>query len=163
MRIGGNGVARLTCPRDSAADFLWAPDEMRWRRTFGGRPDQVAAAREFARTLFAGTECLDLVEFAVGELAANTLRHTRSGEDGGWFGVELVYDDPVYVAVTDNGGSSVPTIKEPDDVWAESGRGLWALSQLAAKIGVEGCSRTGHLVWVELHLDESSADPRGTW
>ncbi|MEV5570215.1 ATP-binding protein [Spirillospora sp. NPDC052269] len=147
-------MARLTCPPGSAADFLWGPDEMRWRRTFCGRPDQVAAAREFARTLFAGTGCLDQVEFAVGELAANTLRHTRSSEDGGWFGVELLYDDPVYVAVTDNGGTSVPTVKEPDDIWAESGRGLWALSQLAAKLGVQGSRQTGHLVWVEIDLDE---------
>ncbi|WP_051468007.1 ATP-binding protein [Actinomadura oligospora] len=144
-------MVRLTCPPGSAADFLWAPDEMRWRRAFCGRPEQVAEARGFARTLFAGAECLDLVEFAVGELAANTLRHTRSSEDGGWFGVELVYDDPVYVAVTDNGGTSVPAVEEPD-VWAESGRGLWSLSQLAAGLGVQGCQRTGHLVWVEIRL-----------
>ncbi|WP_083982526.1 ATP-binding protein [Actinomadura hibisca] len=148
-------MGQAECP-PGAADFLWGPDEMRWRRAFPGRPDQVAAARGFARALFAGAACLDVVELAVSELAANALRHTRSRLDGGWFGIELVYDDPAYVAVIDNGGAGVPVVSEPLDEWAESGRGLWALSLVAVKLGVEGTPHAGHRVWIELALDESS-------
>ncbi|WP_084337173.1 ATP-binding protein [Actinomadura oligospora] len=146
-------------PRRSAGEWLWGPDEMRWRRTFAGRPEEAAAAREFAAGMFAGTGCVDVVEFAVAELAANTIRHTRSGEDGGWFGLELVYDDPAYIAVVDNGGHGVPTVLEPVDLLATSGRGLYMVSQLVQRMGVEGSPALGHKVWIEVALDKPPVEP----
>ncbi|MFC5184090.1 ATP-binding protein [Actinomadura harenae] len=141
-------------PLGSAGEWLWGPDEMRWRRTFSGRPDQTASARDFATTLFAGSACVDVVEFVVSELTANTIRHTRTCEDGGWFGLELVYDDPAYIAVVDNGGRGIPAVKQPVDLLATSGRGLYLVSQLAYKMGIEGSPGLGHKVWVELDLDK---------
>ncbi|MCP2343632.1 ATP-binding protein [Actinomadura rupiterrae] len=137
----------------SADEWLWGPDEMRWRRAFSGRPEQVALAREFAGALLAGAECLDVVEFVVSELTANTIRHSRTAEAGGWFGLELVFDDPVYVAVVDNGGRGVPAVKEPVDLLATSGRGLYAVSQLVCRMGIEGNPQCGHKVWAEVALD----------
>lgn len=84
---------------------------MRWRRVYAGRADQVRAARAFAEALLVGMPCVDVVALAVGELAANAVRHTRSGEGGdGWFGLEIVCENPVYVAVTDMGGHGIPTV-----------------------------------------------------
>ncbi|MEV5570419.1 ATP-binding protein [Spirillospora sp. NPDC052269] len=145
--------------RGSAGEWLWGPDEMRWRRTFAGRPEEAVAARDFAAQMFAGTGCMDVVEFAVAELTANTIRHTRTCEDGGWFGLELVYDDPAYIAVVDNGGRGVPTVLEPVDLLATSGRGLYTVSQLVQRMGVEGSPALGHRVWIEVALDEPLADP----
>ncbi|MCP2342013.1 ATP-binding protein [Actinomadura rupiterrae] len=135
---------------------------MRWRRTFSGRPEQTASARDFAATLFAGAECVDVVKFVVAELTANTLRHTRSGEDGGWFGLEVVFDDPAYVAVVDNGGRGIPAVRQPVDLLATGGRGLYAVSQLAHRMGIEGSPVLGHRVWVEVELDKPLTDPFGS-
>ncbi|MCP2335021.1 ATP-binding protein [Actinomadura rupiterrae] len=144
-----------------AAEWLWSAEEMRWRRTFSGNADQVTAARRFARTLFAGAACAEVVEFAVAELAANTLRHTRSRDEGGWFGVELVYDDPAYVAVTDIGGGGVPAVRQDLEELSEGGRGLYALSQLAISLGIHGSRTLGHTVWADIDLDQPLEAPPG--
>jgi hypothetical protein len=95
----------------TADEWLWSSGRMRWRRVYAGRADQVRAARAFAEALFVGMPCVDIVALAVGELAANAVRHTRSGEGGdGWFGLEIVCENPVYVAVTDMGGHGIPTV-----------------------------------------------------
>ncbi|MEV5574503.1 ATP-binding protein [Spirillospora sp. NPDC052269] len=144
----------------SAADWLHGSGEMRWRRTFSGKASQASAARHFARALFAGEICADVVEFVVSELTANTLRHTCSADEGGWFGVELAYGDPVYVGVTDIGGRGIPTVQQPDDA-LESGRGLYAVSQLAIALGIHGSPVLGHTVWVDLDRHQSLEAPAG--
>ncbi|MFC4912839.1 ATP-binding protein [Actinomadura gamaensis] len=142
-------------PVGTAGEWLWGADEKRWRRAFPGRPDEMASAREFVAALFAEAECLDVVKLVVSELTGNTIRHTRSGEDGGWFELEVVYDDPAYVAVIDNGGGGVPVVKEAVDLLATSGRGLFAVSRLACRMGVDGNPERGHRVWVEIPLGKS--------
>ncbi|RSN61912.1 ATP-binding protein [Actinomadura sp. WAC 06369] len=99
---------------------------------------------------------MDVVALAVGELAANAVRHTRSGEgDGGWFGLELIYGDPAYVAVTDLGGHGVPVVLPEGygDPSCQGGRGLRMLYELALMFGVHGSSTFGHTVWVDLDLN----------
>lgn len=140
----------------TANEWLWAPERMRWRRVYAGRADQVQAARTFAEVLFAGMPCVDVVALAVGELAANAVRHTRSGEGGdGWFGLEVVCDNPVYIAVTDMGGHGIPTVLPEGygGLYGESGRGLRMLYELALMFGVHGNSTLGHTVWVDLDLN----------
>ncbi|MCP2342014.1 ATP-binding protein [Actinomadura rupiterrae] len=148
------------CSLGPASDWLWGQEEMRWRRTFSGSPEQTASARAFAETLFAGTACVDVVEFIVAELTANTIRHTASGKDGGWFGLELVYGDPVYIAVVDNGGTGTPLVRQPD-LLAESGRGLFMVAQLAHRMGIEGNPERGHKVWAEIELNKPWPDAFG--
>ncbi|WP_051468747.1 ATP-binding protein [Actinomadura oligospora] len=134
----------------TAAEWLHDSGPMRWRRTYRGELQEVSKVRRLARMMFAGDECADVVEFAVAELAANTLRHTRSGEEGGWFGVELAYGDPVYVGVTDLGGGGIPAVRQVDER-QESGRGLYMVSQLALAMGIHGSPALGHTVWVDLN------------
>ncbi|MCP2342949.1 ATP-binding protein [Actinomadura rupiterrae] len=144
----------------TAAEWLHGPDPMRWRRTFSGDPEQVSAARRFARMMFAGEDCADVVEFVVGELAANTLRHTRSAGAGGWFGVELGYGDPVYVGITDMGGGGIPAV-QPVDESRENGRGLYAVSQLSLALGIHGSPDLGHTVWADLDRHTVLETPPG--
>ncbi|MFF5264480.1 ATP-binding protein [Actinomadura viridis] len=140
----------------TANEWLWTSAKMRWRRVYAGRADQVRAAREFAEALFAGMPCVDIVALAVSELAANAVRHTRSGEGAdGWFGLEVVCDNPVYVAVTDMGGHGIPTVL-PEGYggsYSEEGRGLRMLYELALMFGVHGSSTLGHTVWVDIDIN----------
>ncbi|MFC9971474.1 ATP-binding protein [Spirillospora sp. NPDC127200] len=148
----------------TAREWLWASEEMRWRRIYQGRKDQVAQARKFTEALFAGAPCGEVAALAVSELATNAIRHSRSGEgEDGWFGLEVVYDNPVYLAVTDMGGHGIPTplpegYAAPGKDLEESGRGLRMLSELALTFGVHGSSVFGHTVWVDLDLNRSLED-----
>lgn len=154
-RKEGVPLGRRKGATGTADEWLWSLEEMRWRRTFPGTLDQVPVARRFARSLFSGSPCADVVEYAVAELAGNALRHSGSAEHGGWFGVELVHDDPVHVAVTDVGGGGVPTVRDCVDEFEESGRGLYLLSRFAISLGIHGSPGAGHTVWVDLDLDRS--------
>ncbi|RKS68294.1 hypothetical protein BZB76_6556 [Actinomadura pelletieri DSM 43383] len=126
---------------------------MSWRRAFPGRVDQIPMARQFAMFLFAETSIVSDVGFVVTELSSNAVRHTRSGERGGWFTVELVVGGLAYVGVSDLGGGGYPTVRyDPIDgpLDNEGGRGLRAVSQVAATMGVHGSPSTGHIVWADL-------------
>ncbi|SEG79014.1 Histidine kinase-like ATPase domain-containing protein [Thermomonospora echinospora] len=138
----------------SAAEWLRSPEPLRWRRTYPGRLDQVAVARRFAVSLFAGTGYEDEVGFIVTELASNAVRHSYSGHRGGWFGLEVVLDDVAYVGVTDQGGGGVPIVlpELPDQPMTEHGRGLRAVSKLAMALGIHGSGDGGHTVWADLDL-----------
>lgn len=114
----------------------------RWRRAFPGEPVQARAARRFTATLLDGCPLLDEVLLAVDELVVNTLRHTKSGQPGGAFTVEIVrWDGTVSVAVTDEGGPSEPVAADAaaDD---ESGRGLRTVSLMATEWGWFGSDRS---------------------
>lgn len=138
----------------SSVEWLRSPEPMTWRRTYAGRPDQVHAARQFALVLFAGTGHDEEIAFIVSELATNAVIHTRSGNPGGWFGLEVILGDPAYIAVTDQGGTKFPTIlPEPsDDTRAENGRGLFAISKLAIAMGIHGSRDGGHTIWADVDL-----------
>ncbi|NKZ08825.1 ATP-binding protein [Actinomadura latina] len=61
----------------------------RWRRAFPGELVQARAARRFTAMLLDGCPLLDEVLLAVDELVVNALRHTKSGQPGGTFTVEV--------------------------------------------------------------------------
>lgn len=65
---------------------------MYWRRDFHGKADQVRLVRAFAAHLLADFPGLDDVLLVLDELAVNAVRHTRSGDDGGRFTVEISMD-----------------------------------------------------------------------
>lgn len=126
---------------------------MSWRRVFPGRADQIPLARRFATFLFAETSIASDVGFVVTELASNAVRHTRSGQHGGRFTVELQLGDLAYVGVSDLGGGGYPTVRyDPlnGPIENEGGRGLRAVSQIAARLGVHGSPPEGHTVWADL-------------
>ncbi|TDD75129.1 ATP-binding protein [Actinomadura rubrisoli] len=119
-----------------------ASDVQRWRRAFPGEPVQAAAARCFTAALLAGCPILDDLLLAVDELVVNALRHTKSGQSGGSFTVEIArWDGAVAVAVIDEGAPSEPVASAAADD-AECGRGLLAVSLTADGWGWFGNDRS---------------------
>ncbi|GAA2417357.1 ATP-binding protein [Actinomadura vinacea] len=109
-----------------------------WRRTFPGRADQARAARGFVGCLLDGCPYLDDVLLAAGELVGNALRHTKSGQDGGVFTVEILRGcGGVVISVADQGGPSEPATPETHDL-DECGRGLLTIAFVAASWGWHG-------------------------
>ncbi|MFD0856702.1 ATP-binding protein, partial [Actinomadura adrarensis] len=85
---------------------------MYWRRRFPGETDQARVVRAFAGHLLVGLPALDDVLLVLNELVVNAVLHTRSGEDGGHFTVEISQDPRVVlVSVTDEGGPAAPSVR----------------------------------------------------
>ncbi|MDH2423874.1 ATP-binding protein [Sphaerisporangium sp. TRM90804] len=125
-----------------------------WRRAFAGLAEEAPKARAFVRCLLAGTRWVDEAEFTVAELVSNSLFHSRSGEPGGYFVVELTRRPrSVRLGVYDLGGGGTPAraghrMEDPENALLhEHGRGLDAVTSLAARVGWRGDPATGHLVW----------------
>jgi serine/threonine-protein kinase RsbW len=144
----------------SAEEWLTWPGAMVWRRAFPGRADQIRCARSFAASLFEGSKRQEDIRELVSELAANAVVHTRSGQPGGWFGLEVVADKVARVSVRDLGGAGTPKILPEPLVASElrtSGRGLFLVRAKAADLGVHGSPAHGHTVWADIDLN---AEPR---
>ncbi|MBO2454186.1 ATP-binding protein [Actinomadura barringtoniae] len=146
----------------SAVEWLQG-GKMTWRRAYPGRLDQVKVARDFAVYLFTGSGHEDQVAFIVTELVTNALRHTRSGEHGGWFGVDLTYADLAYIAVTDQGGSQVPGVMPapPEGEIRDHGHGLRGVQNMAIALGIHGNPAYGHTVWADLSITQNQATRDG--
>ncbi|MEV0402993.1 ATP-binding protein [Actinoallomurus sp. NPDC050550] len=130
---------------------------MYWRRTFPGRRDQAHAAREFVTALLPDRSRLDEVLLAVGELVANALRHSASGQ-GGSFAVGVRHAAGcTAVSVADEGGRAEPVVTDADDL-AESGRGLRTVSLLADSWGWHG-DDTGRTVTVIFAAEAPGTTP----
>ena len=78
-------------------------------RTYRGVPASVPEARRFVGELLAGCPARETLMTCVSEFCANAIAHTASGR-GGVFTVEVdcSRDGVARVAVTDDGGASVP-------------------------------------------------------
>jgi anti-sigma regulatory factor (Ser/Thr protein kinase) len=114
------------------------PAPLRWRRSFPGGPEQARNVRRFVGCLLVGCPYLDDVLLAADELVVNALRHTKSGQDGGSFTVEIVQGGGlVAVSVADQGGPGEPVPREPADT-DQSGRGLRIVSATATSWGWHG-------------------------
>ncbi|MDX6738691.1 ATP-binding protein [Actinocorallia sp. A-T 12471] len=121
---------------------------------FSGRPEEVRKARNLARTLLAGTGYEDDAALVVTELADNALLHTRSGAEGGVFGVEVSAGrSGVRIAVADQGAESELEWENSGPL-AECGRGLFIVGQIAASHGMHGSADRGHTVWAVLQAPE---------
>ena len=137
--------------------WLHSKGVMTWRRVYPGRLDQIARVRAWVAVLLADTDCADDAVLISTELVSNALLHTRSGEPGGWFGVEVSRASQACVAVHDLGGSPAPQFTsapaESRDAPAEHGYGLRVVAGLAAQVGVTGSPDSGHTVWARLPPD----------
>lgn len=127
---------------------------MLWRRVFAGRGDQVAPPRMMVRLLLEDTPRADDAEWVAAELISNALLHSRSGEQGGHFLVEVARClSAARVMVYDLGGRGEPRFNLP---WRhearEHGHGLRGVMALAAQVGQRGDPLTGHAVWAQLTL-----------
>lgn len=146
----------------SAIEWLQG-EPMTWRRAFPGRLDQVVVARQLAVTLFAGSGYEDDVAFIVAELATNAIRHTRSGDHGGWFGLNLIYADVATIGISDLGGGKVPTVlpEPPGGEPRDYGRGLRGVSKIALSLGIHGRPDYGHTVWAEVDMRVNKTNREG--
>ncbi|NRQ33953.1 ATP-binding protein [Nonomuraea sp. NN258] len=130
-----------------------------WRRAFIGRADQAAPARRLVRLLLDDTGCAEDAEWVAAELISNALLHSRSGEAGGLFVVEVARTaERVRLSVYDLGGGVVPDFGRAIEAarerpgQREGGYGLLGVAELAARVGVSGDRINGHAVWAEFHL-----------
>ena len=122
-----------------------------WSRLFPGRPEQVAQARLFTRSVLAGRPEAGTAELVVSELATNAVRHSASGGQGGSFVVSvLARPDGVLVGVDDLGSASEPEARAADSAGPrESGMGLVLVAALAKEWGTARTA-AGWRVWAEL-------------
>ena len=119
-----------------------------WVRTYRGTPASVPEARRFVGELLAGCPARETLMTCVSELCANAIAHTASGR-GGVFTVEVdrPRDGVARVAVTDDGGRSVPAAGS-GDLMAEGGRGLAMVAACTSRWGF--CEAyPGRTVWAE--------------
>ncbi|WP_372503874.1 ATP-binding protein [Actinomadura rupiterrae] len=132
-----------------------------WRQVYPGRADQVKPARSFVGAFFAEYDREDDAKLIACELVSNALLHSRSGEPGGWFGVEVRQGRLMRIAVQDLGGRDVPRpgAPVPRTTLAVGGWGLRAVSDLSAGWGVCGSPEVGHLVWADLAVNARRAWP----
>jgi Histidine kinase-like ATPase domain len=145
--------------RQTIQDTLVAPI-LCGRRTFPGRPAELARLRRWLASLLPDSPARDDVITVTVELASNAIKHTASGT-GGRFTVELTcVAEPgtVAVAVTDAGAPAGPAWPANPDPLNGHGLGLLLVRSLAARSGVCGDSR-GRLVWAEFSWLSDTADP----
>lgn len=119
-----------------------------WTRTFRGTPSSVPEARRFAGELLAGCPAREVLLMCVSELCTNAIAHSASG-NGGVFIVEVCCprDGMARVAVTDEGGPSVPAPR-PLDLMADGGRGLALVAACTTRWG-HADAHPGRTVWAE--------------
>jgi serine/threonine-protein kinase RsbW len=120
----------------------------RWARTFCGTPASVPEARRFAGGMLADCPAREVLLMCVSELCANAIAHSTSG-NGGVFIVEVrrPSDGLARVAVTDEGGPSVPAVRALDTM-AEGGRGLTLVAACTSRWGYAD-AHPGRTVWAE--------------
>jgi serine/threonine-protein kinase RsbW len=128
-----------------------------WIRTFRGTPASVPEARRFVAELLTGCPAREVLMTCVSELSANAIMHTASGSGGGSGGGEFIVevacprDGVARVAVTDEGGSSVPeagALGGALDLSAEGGRGLALVAACTSRWGWAE-AYPGRTVWAE--------------
>jgi serine/threonine-protein kinase RsbW len=134
--------ARDAAGTGSAQPPAASPLPLWWWRSFPGEPSQVSQARSWVARLLPACGPLDDLLIFTSELAANAVTHTRSGQPGGWFTVEVTWTPRrARVIVGDQGSDEVPApaaIGGDHDAFLESGRGLLLIDMMSAAWGITG-------------------------
>src|SRR6266516_747070 len=118
------------------------------RRTFPGRAEQIARARDFTRRALGACPVLDEAVLLVSELTTNALKHTAADGAGGFQVTVYQGEAALLIAVKDDGSNKIP-LPSPADALAEDGRGLTLVELIASRWG--HCSdQHGRTIWFEL-------------
>lgn len=139
----------------SPNEWLHRHDAMVWRQIYPGHGAHVRAARQFPALLLGRAGLADDAEWVAGELISNAIKYSRSGEHGGWFGLEVgLWRRSAWVAIRDQGGASVPTVvpPAPADEMVAHGWGLCTVAKLASRLEITGAPRAGHTVYAVFDL-----------
>jgi serine/threonine-protein kinase RsbW len=127
-----------------------------WARTYRGIPASVSEARRFVAEVLASCPAREVLVSCVSELCANAIAHTASGQGGSFsVAVDLPQDGVARIAVTDDGGPSLPAVRSLDlldpmavDLMAEGGRGLALVAACTSRWGYAEAD-PGLTVWAE--------------
>lgn len=118
-----------------------------WEQVYPGSEEQLAPMRAALRSLLRGCPVADDVVLVMSELAANAIRHSRSGREGGTFTARLQHVPGRYVlGEIEDGGSDWGGDLQRS---AREASGLYILLQLAADSGVSGDQRK-RVVWFRI-------------
>lgn len=131
----------------SAATADPAQRSVIWQMTFPGLEDQPRRVREELAVVLRAHPHLDEIVLVASELCTNAVVHTRSGRQGGTFGVEVtaIGEESLMIAVTDKGASTVPRLRaaKPTEIHF---RGLQVVESLSLAYGDYGDAE-GRTVW----------------
>jgi hypothetical protein len=121
-----------------------------WITTWDGAPEQLADLRQYLwDTLGDDVDGVDDVVLVASELAGNAVLHSRSGEPGGSYELQVVaLSDAWHVRIDDQGSRRNPDHKATRHT-NETGRGLPVVAALARAWGTFGSS-AGRTVWAEV-------------
>ena len=106
-----------------------------WTRHFRGGPDQVLEVRHWIEDLLPDCPARGDVLLMASELCTNAVVHSRSGEAGGQFSVDIEWAPALArVVIGDQGSAKVPAIAPRSGdaaAFGESGRGLLLVDSVA--------------------------------
>ncbi len=113
----------------------------------------VGKARSWIADLLPAGDLLDDLLTIASELAGNAVEHTRSGDPGGRFTVDLAWSpDAVRLSVGDQGSSEMPVLtpKSARQVEEdETGRGLFVVGALSTAWGTAD-DASAHWIWADI-------------
>jgi anti-sigma regulatory factor (Ser/Thr protein kinase) len=120
-------------------DNVAAPSDVRWAKTYQGLPATVREVRRDVRAIL-GTcpeAIADDLEVVVSELAANAIRHSRSGADGGTYTVRVSHQATekvpyIWVEVLDQGSPTWDGTLRPEPT-----HGLTVVQHLSTWMGTD--------------------------
>lgn len=137
------------CQRAQLAEFSLGslipagPARQQHRWELPGKPDQVRRARRLLASALGDWPRAGDAVLVLSELAANAVRHSRSGEPGGTFTIraEIAPGSRVLLEVRDQGGPW-----RPRDGSDQGGRGLRIVDKLTAAMRIDGNPASGWTV-----------------
>jgi serine/threonine-protein kinase RsbW len=153
----GTRLARIT-----VAQPALSPRAAWWTRHFRGGADQVLEVRHWLEDLLPGGAARADVVLLASELCTNAIVHSRSGEAGGQFSVDIDWTPTlVKVVVGDQGSAKAPALAGPAGDGAplgESGRGLLLVDDMADDWGT--ASRPNRRwVWADVQWQARGGAP----
>jgi anti-sigma regulatory factor (Ser/Thr protein kinase) len=148
--------AVIAPPRKPASSIAW------WTRNFRGSKDQVPEVRRWLEDLLPGCGPRGDVLLLASELCTNAIVHSRSGEAGGQFSVDVEWAPQLArVVVGDQGSAKAPALvmgKGEAGQLGESGRGLLLVDGVADDWGT--ASRPNRRwVWTDVRWQARGGTP----
>jgi serine/threonine-protein kinase RsbW len=124
-----------------------------WSRRFRGGADQVPEVRQWLEDLLPDCAAREDVLLLASELCANAIVHSRSGEAGGQFSVDVDWAPTLArVVIGDQGSAQAPAMAVRTSEAAqlgESGRGLLLVNDVADDWGTASCPNR-RWVWADI-------------
>jgi anti-sigma regulatory factor (Ser/Thr protein kinase) len=121
------------------ADAAALPTDVCWDKVYPGVPATVSSVRRDVRAVLGPCPEIvaDDVALVVSELAANAIRHSRSGADGGTYTVRVSHQATdkvpyIWVEVEDQGTAAWDGILRPEPT-----HGLSVIQQLSTWMGLD--------------------------